>query len=160
MLDAINLPWRLAWVLRGWADDSLLDGYEREQRPLAAHGSGEMAEAARKLMGGEKDGARAMSGSDWANAMTRSMLGVRLDVDGSGLWSIVKTEREALRVGDRVPDMPLFDGQGGRVHLHDLCDDNFVALYFTDVRRKPALPADDMPGLKSFVVSCWDAPLD
>lgn len=160
VLDAINLPWRLAWVLRGWAEDSLLDGYEREQRPLAAHGSGEMAEAARKLMGGEKEGARAMSGSDWANAMTRSMLGVRLDVDGSGLWSIVKTEREALRVGDRVPDMPLFNGQGSQVHLHDLCDDSFVALYFTDVRRRPALPADDQPGLKSFVVSRWDAPLD
>src|SRR5690606_12631075 len=79
VLDAINLPWRLAWVLRGWADDSLLDGYEREQQPLAAHGSGEMAEAARKLMGGETDGTRAMSGDDWANAMTRAMLGVRLD---------------------------------------------------------------------------------
>ena len=58
VLDAINLPWRLAWVLRGWAGESLLDGYEREQRPLAAHGSGEMAEAARKRMGGETaDGA-------------------------------------------------------------------------------------------------------
>lgn len=160
VLDAINLPWRLAWVLRGWAADSLLDGYEHEQRPLAAHGSGEMAEAARKLMGGENDGARAMSGSAWANAMTRSLLGVSLDVDGSGQWSLVKTERGAVRVGDRVPDMPLFDGQGGRVYLHDLCDDSFVALYFTDVRRRPVLPPDDLPGLRSYVVSRWDAPLD
>jgi 3-(3-hydroxy-phenyl)propionate hydroxylase len=159
VLDAINLPWRLAWVLRGWADDSLLDGYEREQRPLAVHGSGEMAEAARKRMGGESD-VGAMSGSDWANAMTRSMLGVRLDVDGSGLWSIVKTQREAIRLGDRVPDMPLFDGQGGRVYLHDLTDNSFVALHFTDVRRRPQLPGNDLPGLRSFVVSRWDAPLD
>lgn len=160
VLDAINLPWRLAWVLRGWAGDSLLDGYEREQRPLAAHGSGEMAEAARRLMGGETDGTRAMSGDDWANAMTRAMLGVRLDVDGSGDWSIVRTARGALRVGDRVPDMKLFDGAGRAVHLHDLCDDSFVALHFSDVRRRPHLPADDMPGLKSYVVSRWDAPLD
>jgi len=159
VLDTLNLPWRLAWVLRGWAEDSLLDGYAREQRPLAAHGSGEMAEAARKVMGGESAAARAMSGSDWANAMTRSMLGVRLDVDGSGQWSIVKTEREALRVGDRVPDMALFDGHGGRTYVHDLCDDSFVALHFTDVRRRPHLPAD-LPGLRSYVVSRWDAPLD
>lgn len=160
VLDAINLPWRLAWVLRGWAGDSLLDGYEREQQPLAAHGSGEMAEAARKLMGGETGGTRAMSGDDWANAMTRAMLGVRLDVGGGGDWSIVRTARGALRVGDRVPDMKLFNGAGRAVHTHDLNDDSFVALHFTDARRRPRLPEDDLPGLKSYIVSRWDAPLD
>ncbi len=40
ILDAISLPWRLAWVARGLADPSLLDGYAREQRPVAAHGLG------------------------------------------------------------------------------------------------------------------------
>ena len=39
ILDAISLPWRLAWVARGWASDALLDGYAREQRPVAAEGS-------------------------------------------------------------------------------------------------------------------------
>jgi 3-(3-hydroxy-phenyl)propionate hydroxylase len=160
VLDAINLPWRLAWVLRGWAGESLLDGYEREQRPLAAHGSGEMAEAARKLMGGEIADTSAMSGTDWANAMTRTLLGVRIDPEGTGTWSLVKTGREPARVGDRAPDLPLHAGDGCRLHLHDLCDDSFVALVFTDVRRGPQLPADDLPGLKSYVVSRWDAPLD
>jgi len=160
VLDAINLPWRLAWVMRGWASETLLDGYEREQRPLAAHGSGEMAEAARKLMGGETTETRAMSGSDWANAMTRTLLGVRIDPDGAGQWSLVKTAREPIRVGDRVPDMPLFSGDGRRIYLHDLCDDSFAALYFTDVRRGPVLLPDRLPGLKSYVVSRWDAPLD
>lgn len=160
VLDTLNLPWRLAWVLRGWAEDSLLDGYEREQQPLAAHGSGEMAEAARKLMGGETGETKAMSGTGWANAMTRSLLGVRIDPDGTGDWSIVKTERTALRVGDRIADMPLFNGAGERIHLHDLNDDSFAALYFTDARRRPAIPADTLPGLKSYVVSRWDAPLD
>ena len=27
VLDALNLPWRLAWVERGWSSDALLDGY-------------------------------------------------------------------------------------------------------------------------------------
>lgn len=160
VLDTINLPWRLAWVLRGWASPQILDGYEREQRPLAAHGSGEMAEAARKLMGGETEGTRAMSGDEWANAMTRTMLGVRLDADETGDWSLVKTDRSDLKVGDRIPDMPVFDGHGRRRYLHDLCDNSFVALHFTDARRQPALPSDDLPGLRSFVISRWDAPMD
>jgi 3-(3-hydroxy-phenyl)propionate hydroxylase len=52
ILDAISLPWRLAWVVRGWASDALLDGYAREQRPVAAEGSGEMAQAAHEYMAG------------------------------------------------------------------------------------------------------------
>ncbi len=31
------LAWRLAWVLRGWAPEELLEGYERDRRPVAAH---------------------------------------------------------------------------------------------------------------------------
>jgi 2-polyprenyl-6-methoxyphenol hydroxylase-like FAD-dependent oxidoreductase len=29
-----NLGWKLAWVLRGWADPALLDSYEPERRPI------------------------------------------------------------------------------------------------------------------------------
>jgi putative polyketide hydroxylase len=31
---AHNLAWKLAWVLRGWADQALLDTYEEERRPV------------------------------------------------------------------------------------------------------------------------------
>jgi 3-(3-hydroxy-phenyl)propionate hydroxylase len=159
ILDAISLPWRLAWVARGLADPALLDGYAREQRPVAAMGSGEMAEAARKYMLGQNDAVRAMSGGALANALTRTMLGVRLDVDQSGDWSMVRTELGPLRVGERVPDMVLHAGNGRPVRLHDLTDDSFLALYFTDVRRRPVIPPD-RPGLKHYVVSHRDAPID
>jgi 2-polyprenyl-6-methoxyphenol hydroxylase-like FAD-dependent oxidoreductase len=33
--DAVNLGWKLAAVLRGWAPESLLDSYETERRPVA-----------------------------------------------------------------------------------------------------------------------------
>jgi hypothetical protein len=33
--DAVNLGWKLAAVLQGWAPESLLDSYERERRPVA-----------------------------------------------------------------------------------------------------------------------------
>jgi putative polyketide hydroxylase len=32
--DAHNLGWKLAWVLRGWADPRLLDSYDAERRPV------------------------------------------------------------------------------------------------------------------------------
>jgi putative polyketide hydroxylase len=37
MHDGYDLGWRLAWVLRGWAPPSLLDGYEAERRPVAEY---------------------------------------------------------------------------------------------------------------------------
>jgi 2-polyprenyl-6-methoxyphenol hydroxylase-like FAD-dependent oxidoreductase len=33
--DGFDLGWKLAWVLRRWAGDGLLDSYERERRPVA-----------------------------------------------------------------------------------------------------------------------------
>jgi 3-(3-hydroxy-phenyl)propionate hydroxylase len=87
------------------------------------------------------------------------MLGVRLGVDDASDWSMVKTERVPLRPGDRIPDAQLHAGDGRPIHMHDLTDDSFVALYFTDVRRRPSLPADG-EGLKHRVVSRRDAPLD
>jgi hypothetical protein len=35
--DGYDLGWKLAWVLRGWAGQDLLDSYEQERRPVAEH---------------------------------------------------------------------------------------------------------------------------
>jgi 3-(3-hydroxy-phenyl)propionate hydroxylase len=148
VLDASNLPWRLAWVLRGWAAEALLDGYEAEQKPVAVHGSGALAEAARAVMDRRSD-----SVAGWRDAMTRTLLGVRLGAD----WSMTRTG--PLQVGDRAPDLRIF-GLRGPVHLHELCRDSFVALHLTDARRRPFLPADGPAGLRQVVVSRWDAPHD
>ena len=32
--DAHNLGWKLGWVVRGWADEALLDSYEPERHPI------------------------------------------------------------------------------------------------------------------------------
>ena len=161
VLDTSNLPWRLAWVHRGWAEDSLLNGYEQEQAPVAVKGSGQMAEAARAYMGHRGGAVTAMTEGNWGNAFTRALLGVRLDVDGTGDWSMIQTGDVPAPVlpGDRAPDLPLF-GEDGRVHVHDLVADAFAALYFTDTRRRPRIPAQDSPALHRFIVSRWDAPHD
>jgi len=99
--------------------------------------------------------------NEWGNAMTRGMLGVRLDIDGRGDWSMVKYDTEpALRPGDRIPDWPLHGPAGRDLRVHDLTGDGFAALYFTDARRRPAIPPDSSPALRHYVVSRWDAPLD
>ena len=59
---------------------------------------------------------------------------------------MVRTEEAPLRVGERMPDVELHGPDGRPVRLHDLIDDSFVALYFTDVRRRPPIPSD-MPEL-------------
>lgn len=37
MQDAINLSWKLAWVIKGYAGEKLLASYEEERRPVAAN---------------------------------------------------------------------------------------------------------------------------
>jgi putative polyketide hydroxylase len=43
--DGHALAWRLAWVLRGWADACVLDGYEAERRPIGIRNTARSAEA-------------------------------------------------------------------------------------------------------------------
>jgi 3-(3-hydroxy-phenyl)propionate hydroxylase len=160
-LDVSNIPWRLNWILRNWADDTLIDGYEREQRPMAINGSGQVAEAARLYMAQRKESAIAMTDNNWANAYTRGLLGVKLDLGGTGQGSLFKREtRPSVEIGDRLPDFPLHDSSGSPCRAHDLCQDRFAALYFADARRRPSIPAGDTTALIHRVVSRWDAPLD
>ena len=39
-----DIGWKLAWVLRGWAGDGLLDTYEAERRPVAEHNAARSAD--------------------------------------------------------------------------------------------------------------------
>jgi 3-(3-hydroxy-phenyl)propionate hydroxylase len=162
ILDVNNLAWRIAWVLRGWGGEHLLGEYEREQKPVAERGSGEMAEAARAYMARRALDVKAMSEHAWGNAYTRSLLGVRLGLCGSEHWSMVKpyAAPPPVEVGDRAPDGTLHDGSGRSMRLHDLLGGSFVALYFTDARRRPDIPAEDTAWLRHYAVSRWDAPRD
>ena len=161
VLDASNLAWRLAWTLRGWAGADLLDGYEREQCPLAVHGAGEMAEAARLSMAKRVGAVTAMSDNNWTNAYTRTMLGVKLDVNGNGAGSMVsRATRAPVTPGDRLPDYLVHTPAGRQERIHDVCAGKFTALYFSDVRRRPKIPANDSPALQHYAVSRFDAPHD
>jgi hypothetical protein len=51
--DAFGLSWKLAWVLRGWADAALLDTHAEERDPVGRHN---LALAAQRSEGGTPDG--------------------------------------------------------------------------------------------------------
>lgn len=161
-LDAHALPWRLAWVLRGWAPPALLQQYEREQRPIAVNGSGQLAEAARIAMSQANEAGDGPAAGDWGNACTRMLLGVQLDLSGQGGGNMTRNDSAPppLCAGDRMPDWELHGAEGRALRAHELADGCFAALYFTDVRRRPRLPAADSPALRHYVVSRWDAPFD
>ena len=52
---AHDLAWKLAWVLLGWAEASLLDSYEAEFRPTAAHNVARSADPAGGARGVEQE---------------------------------------------------------------------------------------------------------
>ncbi len=47
--DAHNLAWKIAGVLRGWADPALLDTYESERRPVARFNADQSLKNARQM---------------------------------------------------------------------------------------------------------------
>src|SRR5919201_2782267 len=49
--DGFDIGWKLAWVLRGWADDRLLDSYERERRPVAEYNTDRSSRVDGSLLG-------------------------------------------------------------------------------------------------------------
>ena len=51
--DGFDVGWKLAWVLRGWSGEHLLDSYARERRPVAEHN----AERSRRSDGSVLDSA-------------------------------------------------------------------------------------------------------
>lgn len=97
--DAYNLGWKLAAVLYG-APEGLLDSYEQERRPIAAH----MLGLATKQLDAAK-----------AGSMRRGREVHQLDLcypDSS--LSLEKPERRGgVLAGDRAPDAPI-RGAGGR----------------------------------------------
>ncbi|MFF1413111.1 FAD-dependent monooxygenase [Streptomyces sp. NPDC058289] len=89
--DAYNLGWKLGQVLRHGADPALLDTYEEERRPVAAHVLGLST--------------RIHRGQEERGGATRQLgLGYRGGPLSEGAAG-------ALAAGDRAPDGPLPDGR-------------------------------------------------
>ncbi|WP_329259864.1 FAD-dependent monooxygenase [Actinoallomurus sp. NBC_01490] len=114
--DAVNLGWKLAATVRGWAPEGLLDTYTGERHPIGAWVL-DWTRAQVALMRGDAD-TRAL------RAVVSDLLGTR---DGatyyvkriSGLWQRYDLGNGHPLVGATMPDLRLDDGTRLSDHTHE-----------------------------------------
>ena len=107
--DAVNLGWKLAAVLQGWAGEALLDSYDAERRPIA-HRNTAYARSMADSIGRIKI-APAVDDDARESAQIREDLGAALAVH-------VRREFNApgLHLGLRYEDSPIVANEAGIWH--------------------------------------------
>ncbi|MFI5615482.1 rifampin monooxygenase [Amycolatopsis sp. NPDC051903] len=106
--DAVNLGWKLAAALHGWAPEGLLDTYEAERRPVAAD-----------VLDNTRAQIQLMSTEPGPQSV-RKLLAELMDFEEVNRHLIEKITATAIRydfgagpdlVGRRLPDVPLKQGR-------------------------------------------------
>ncbi|OIV36244.1 hypothetical protein BIV57_17285 [Mangrovactinospora gilvigrisea] len=123
LMDAVNLGWKLAAVVRGEAGDALLDSYTAERHPVAERVlANTRAQIALMRPGPHVDALREVIGElldtvDPANAFFGAMLG---GLDTVHPMPYAGPDEEALPLlGRPVPDLELADGSTLYAHSAD-----------------------------------------
>jgi 2-polyprenyl-6-methoxyphenol hydroxylase-like FAD-dependent oxidoreductase len=129
--DAVNLGWKLAATVQGWAPEGLLDTYTSERHPIGAW-----------VLDWTRAQVAVMRGDEYSSALrgvVTDFLGTR---DGatyyvtriSGLWQRYELGGDHPAVGATMPDLRLNDGtrlsdrtREGRALLVDLAEDDQLA---------------------------------
>ncbi|KAI8995217.1 FAD binding domain-containing protein [Trametes punicea] len=146
MADTHNLAWKLAYVLRGWADISLLKTYELERRKFAV----DLINFDRRWADLFSSGKSGMKGSDETlhdmfrrNGQFTSGIGVRYDIS-----PIVNNTYQAfaanLIVGERMlPHVFICASDARPVNIHDMlpADMRFRVLVFVGDIKDEAIAA-------------------
>jgi len=130
--DAYNLGWKLGQVLKHGAPDTLLDSYEAERLPVAAHLLEFVVQMHKDWLGKAKDKEEPRQGEHMQLGL--NYRGGPLSLD----------ERDAVaegvtRAGDRAPDARLSDRDGRVVRLFDVFRGPHFTLLALDGAALPAL---------------------
>ena len=119
MQDAFNLGWKLAYVLRGWAPEALLDSYDAERRPVRErlnaeqtrvfHAIAEPSRVRQRLI--RRFGPVALFKGPAQHFVQRSS---QLDIayGDSPLNHDGVRGRSAVKAGERAPDAVLVEAEG------------------------------------------------
>lgn len=109
MQDAWNLGWKLAFVLKGWAPETLLDTYESERKPIGQQVIGAASAIHELFMAGRSsgpEGLAALRESGFLRDLVGKVSGVAYHYRPDG------APASALpQAGDRLPNVAL--GAGG-----------------------------------------------
>jgi 2-polyprenyl-6-methoxyphenol hydroxylase-like FAD-dependent oxidoreductase len=139
--DAYNLGWKLGCVLNG-APDALLDTYEEERLPVAAHVLGLSSKLHRQITG------------DGEDKLRRDAVSLQLGITYKEMSLSAHSADLNLKIvsGDRAPDAPGVDATGAPLRLFDV----FRGPHFTLMQLFPQDDAasDDaeIPGVKRVTV--------
>jgi len=170
--DAVNLGWKLAAVVRGWAPPALLDSYTAERHPIGAWVL-EWTRAQIALMRPESH----------ARALRKVFTDLTRTTDGtthlvkqiSGIWQRYDLPGDHPLVGTSAPDLELADGTRLADLLHtarglllDLTDDPKLrarAEGYGDRVTVVTATCPDRPGLAALLVrpdgfTAWAADTD
>lgn len=132
--DADNLAWKMAYVLKGWADDSLLDTYH-DERYLAAKENLRVTEATIKFMA-PSSGLRHLI-RNIILKLSSHFKSFRSLVDHGKMAQpfsyttseIIDTSSDHQYVGRFAPDCKIFVGET-KTRLRKLFGSGFVILFF------------------------------
>jgi len=135
--DAHNLCWKLAGVLAGWADESLLDTYDRERRPIALYNAAEAVRNLKTLVDKDETGRAAMFRRDHyvhpglalGYRYTDGAIAFEAGQSREADWE-VGTYAPSGQPGARAPHLWLDDAE--KVSLIDLAETGFVLLAASD----------------------------
>ncbi|MDQ1921109.1 FAD-dependent monooxygenase [Massilia pseudoviolaceinigra] len=127
MQDAMNLGWKLAGVLRGRADPSLLDSYEGERHPVgAALYRNTLAQSALMMdsFGPAGQALRAtlsdlMKGPELNATLAHDLSGFGIRYPAALLSGAPKGDACARWTGRRLPDWPLQHADGAASSLYE-----------------------------------------
>ncbi|MEU9734192.1 FAD-dependent oxidoreductase [Streptomyces sp. NPDC048002] len=132
--DAVNLGWKLAATIQGWAPAGLLDTYQAERRPqaqrilkatdhatrMATHPSPVVTGIRRVVLG------RLLGRRRIKQLAGEALSGLRAGYAGRGRPAVLGGAR--LRAGQRVPDLAVPQTGGAPVRMYELMRDGRFLL--------------------------------
>lgn len=135
--DIQNLCWKLAGVVGGWADESLLDTYDAERRPIALYNAAEAVRNLKTLVDKDETGRAAMFRRDHyvhpglalGYRYTDGAVAFEPDQSRAADWQVGVYEPSG-QPGARAPHLWL--DEAGEVSLLDLFGREFVLLAASD----------------------------
>jgi 2-polyprenyl-6-methoxyphenol hydroxylase-like FAD-dependent oxidoreductase len=152
--DMIDLCWKIAFVLKGYAKPSLLDTYDEERLPVISHvlnTTEKMTETMQASTSGLSHQifthlAPMLAGTDFVQQKGTARLSqIAFHYRASSL-SANDGHEGSLRAGDRVPDMAVSELHGtatGEARLFTLLDPSKITLLYTGEKVGDGVPKNE-----------------